>query len=90
MKYEIGRRGRDKGTKPKNNVAVADISGAITYFVIVANARNLDNEDTNFLWIQNYDDVFVAISGYGVDDEKVLKTETIDGSTEPEWSGEPT
>ena len=63
-----------------------DDDGTTIYQVLVENARGLNDEDADFAFFENDNDVYVQVWGYGSGDEKVLQTKTIDGSTRPEWN----
>ena len=59
----------------------------IVYKVVVENAKKLPDEDYDIIpFVENYNDVYVQIYGYGRIDIKVLQTKTADGTENPEWN----
>jgi len=82
-----GEQMEDTISLPKNkkNKGDAAVQGNV-YLVTVQHARNLEDEDTDFLWLEDHNDVYVQIYGHGDEGEKVLQTPTINGATQPEWS----
>eukprot|EP01084_Bolivina_argentea_P016830 31438_1 len=57
------------------------------YHVLVSNARDVVDVDTDFMWIDNLNGVYVQVYGFTADPYKlkVLQTRAIDKYDEPEW-----
>eukprot|EP00484_Ammonia_sp_Unknown_P019192 CAMPEP_0197034306 /NCGR_PEP_ID=MMETSP1384-20130603/12461_1 /TAXON_ID=29189 /ORGANISM="Ammonia sp." /LENGTH=211 /DNA_ID=CAMNT_0042464221 /DNA_START=126 /DNA_END=761 /DNA_ORIENTATION=+ len=73
--------------------ATSSDGGQCQYEITVSNAKDLIKEDVDlnlgFYKKENYNDVYVDITGYGLggdDKQKTLRTSVIDEAVAPEWN----